>query len=125
MADVSKILKQIKDEDVKFVDLRFTDPRGKMQHLTMDVSTMDEAAFADGIMFDGSSIAGWKDISQSDMALMPDPGSGTLDPFFAQTTLAVFCDIIEPTTGELYERDRKSTRLNSSHTDISRMPSSA
>ncbi|GBE44629.1 glutamine synthetase 1 [bacterium BMS3Bbin10] len=108
MADVSKILKQIKDEDVKFVDLRFTDPRGKMQHLTMDVSTMDEAAFADGIMFDGSSIAGWKDISQSDMALMPDPGSGTLDPFFAQTTLAVFCDIIEPTTGELYERDPRS-----------------
>jgi glutamine synthetase len=108
MSDATKIIKQLKDDDIKYVDLRFTDPRGKMQHLTMDVSTMDEAAFADGIMFDGSSIAGWKDISQSDMALMPDPTSATLDPFFAQTTLAIFCDIIEPTTGELYERDPRS-----------------
>ncbi len=105
MADASKVIKQFKDDDIKFVDLRFTDPRGKMQHLTMDVTTMDEAAFADGIMFDGSSIAGWKDISQSDMALMPEPDTAILDPFFAQTTLAIFCDIIEPTTGELYERD--------------------
>ncbi len=109
MADASKVLKQIKDDDVKFVDLRFSDPRGKMQHLTMDVTAMDEAAFADGIMFDGSSIAGWKDISQSDMALMPDPDTATLDPFFAQTTLAIFCDIVEPTTGELYERDPRGT----------------
>ena len=109
MADASKVLKQIKDDDVKFVDLRFSDPRGKLQHLTMDVSAMDEAAFADGVMFDGSSIAGWKDISQSDMALMPDPDTATLDPFFAQTTLAVFCDIVEPTTGELYERDPRGT----------------
>jgi glutamine synthetase len=105
MADASKVLKQIKDDDVKFVDLRFTDPRGKLQHLTMDIAAMGEEEFADGVMFDGSSIAGWKDISQSDMALMPDPDSATLDPFFAQTTLAIFCDIIEPTTGELYERD--------------------
>lgn len=105
MADASKVLKQIKDDDIKFVDLRFTDPRGKLQHLTMDVSAMGEDEFADGIMFDGSSIAGWKDISQSDMALMPDPDTATLDPFFAQTTLTIFCDIIEPTTGELYERD--------------------
>ncbi len=109
MADASKVLKQIKDDDVKFVDLRFTDPRGKLQHLTMDVSAMGEEEFADGIMFDGSSIAGWKDISQSDMALMPDPETGSLDPFFAQTTLTIFCDIIEPTTGELYERDPRAT----------------
>ena len=60
-------------------------------------------------MFDGSSIAGWKDISQSDMALMPDPDTATLDPFFAQTTMAIVCDIIEPTTGELYERDPRGT----------------
>jgi len=109
MADASKVIKQLKDDDVKFVDLRFTDPRGKLQHLTMDVTAMDEEAFADGVMFDGSSIAGWKDISQSDMALMPDPETATLDPFFAQTTLAIFCDIIEPTTGELYERDPRGT----------------
>jgi len=103
--DGIELLKKIKDDDVKFVDLRFTDPRGKMQHLTQEASTIDESALADGIMFDGSSIAGWKDISQSDMALMLDASSAHLDPFFAQTTMAVFCDVIEPTTGELYERD--------------------
>ncbi|MCH8240844.1 MAG: glutamine synthetase beta-grasp domain-containing protein, partial [Proteobacteria bacterium] len=101
MADANNILKQIKDDDIKFVDLRFTDPRGKLQHLTVDISTVDQAMFADGVYFDGSSIAGWKDISQSDMALLPDPDSAHLDPFFAQTTLAIFCDVIEPTTGEL------------------------
>ena len=109
MADASKVLKQMKDDDVKYVDLRFTDPRGKLQHLTMDAEQMDEASFADGIMFDGSSIAGWKDISQSDMALIPQPETATLDPFFAQTTLAIICDIVEPTTGELYERDPRGT----------------
>ncbi|MFQ5625069.1 MAG: type I glutamate--ammonia ligase [Methyloligellaceae bacterium] len=108
MADASKVLKKIKDDDVKFIDLRFTDPRGKMQHLTVDVSTVDQSTFADGVYFDGSSIAGWKDISQSDMALMPDPESAHLDPFFAQTTLAIFCDVIEPITGELYERDPRA-----------------
>lgn len=102
-------LKALKDNDVKFVDLRFTDPRGKMQHLTQEASTIDDKALADGIFFDGSSIAGWKDISQSDMALMPDPASAHLDPFFAQTTMAVFCDIVEPTTGELYERDPRGS----------------
>jgi len=109
MADASKVLKTIKDDDVKYVDLRFTDPRGKMQHLTMDVSQIDESAFADGIMFDGSSIAGWKSIESSDMTLMLDAESAHMDPFFAQSTMAVFCDIVEPTTGEAYERDPRGT----------------
>ena len=109
MTTASDVLKQMKDDDVKFVDIRFTDPRGKMQHVTMDAKMIDEDTFADGVMFDGSSIAGWKDISQSDMALMPDPATAHLDPFFAQTTLALFCDVAEPTTGELYERDPRST----------------
>ena len=108
MAEASKVLKKIKDDDVKFVDLRFTDPRGKLQHLTMDVALVDEDMFAKGVFFDGSSIAGWKDISQSDMALLPDPDSAHIDPFFAQTTIGIFCDIIEPTTGELYERDPRA-----------------
>ncbi len=73
MATATDIIKKIKDENIKFVDLRFTDPRGKMQHVTMDAGLMDEEAFADGIMFDGSSIAGWKAINESDMTLMPDP----------------------------------------------------
>lgn len=105
MADANSVMKMIKDNDVKFVDLRFTDPRGKVQHVTQDVSTVDDDMFADGMMFDGSSIAGWKDIDQSDMTLMPDVNSAHLDPFFAQTTMAIFCDIVEPGTGELYERD--------------------
>ena len=103
--DVSGVLKMIKEKDVKYVDLRFTDPRGKMQHLTMDVSQMHEDAWAEGLMFDGSSIAGWKAINESDMVLMPDAASAHLDPFYAQSTLAVFCDILEPGTGEGYSRD--------------------
>ena len=105
MANASDVLKQIKDNDVKFVDFRFTDTRGKMQHVTADASCVDEDMFADGYAFDGSSIAGWKSIEASDMTLMPDLASAHLDPFFAQTTLALFCDVLEPSTGELYERD--------------------
>jgi glutamine synthetase len=103
------VLKMLKDKDVKYVDLRFTDPRGKMQHLTMDVSLIDEDAFADGIMFDGSSIAGWKAINESDMTLMPDPDSVHMDPFYAQTTAVIFCDILDPGTGEAYGRDPRMT----------------
>jgi glutamine synthetase len=109
MSTASDVLKQIKDNDIKYVDVRFTDPRGKMQHLTMDVGVIDEDAFADGIMFDGSSIAGWRAINESDMTLMMDPETATVDPFFAQPTLAIFCDILEPTTGEAYNRDPRTT----------------
>ena len=94
------ILKKIKDEDVKFVDLRFTDPKGKMQHVTFDVGMVDDDFFADGQMFDGSSISGWKAINESDMTLMPDTSTAIVDPFFQQTTLAVFCDILDPITGQ-------------------------
>src|SRR6478609_7427777 len=100
MTTANDILKQIKDNDIKFVDLRFTDPKGKLQHVTMDVVCVDEDMFADGVMFDGSSIAGWKAINESDMVLMPDPATAHMDPFYAQTTMAIFCDILEPSTGE-------------------------
>ena len=101
----SDVIKRLKDEDIRFVDLRFTDPRGKMQHVTMEATEMGDDAFAEGVMFDGSSIAGWKAINESDMTLMPDPETAHMDPFFAQSTLAIFCDILEPSTGERYERD--------------------
>ena len=74
MKTAKDVLKSIKDNDVKYVDLRFTDPRGKWQHVTFDVGMIDEDIFAEGLMFDGSSIAGWKAINESDMCLMPDPG---------------------------------------------------
>ncbi|GBF27571.1 glutamine synthetase [bacterium MnTg02] len=113
MADASEVLKIITDEDVKFLDLRFTDPRGKMQHVTMDVGLIDENSFADGIMFDGSSIAGWRAINESDMTLMPDVETHHIDPFYAQTTMAIFCDILEPVTGEGYNRDPRMTAKRS------------
>ena len=109
MTSVNEVVQKIKDQDIKFVDLRFTDPRGKMQHVTIDSAEFDESAFADGVMFDGSSIAGWKVINESDMTLMPDPETAHMDPFFAQSTLAIFCDILEPSTGERYERDPRGT----------------
>ncbi len=105
MKTAADVMKTLKDKDVKFVDLRFTDTKGKMQHVTADVSCVDEAMFTEGYAFDGSSIAGWKGIEASDMLLMPDPASAHVDPFFAQTTMALFCDVIEPSTGQLYERD--------------------
>ncbi|WP_223477834.1 type I glutamate--ammonia ligase [Oricola indica] len=103
------ILKNIKDNEVKFVDLRFTDPRGKLQHVTMETSVVDEDMFADGVMFDGSSIAGWKAINDSDMVLMPDTETAHMDPFYAQSTMAIFCDILEPMSGEAYNRDPRMT----------------
>ena len=108
MKTVSDVLKLIKDKDVKFVDLRFSDTKGKMQHVTADVSCVDDAMFSEGYAFDGSSIAGWKGIEASDMLLMPDAASAHIDPFFAQSTLAIFCDVLEPSTGQPYERDPRS-----------------
>jgi glutamine synthetase len=102
------VMKLVKDNDVKFVDFRFTDPRGKWQHVTTDITTVDEDTFAEGVMFDGSSIAGWKAIHESDMQLMPDPESACIDPFFAETTLVLICDTLEPLTGEPYNRDPRS-----------------
>ena len=104
-ADVIKVLKE---NEIKFVDLRFTDPRGKWQHLTMTSELIDDASFADGIMFDGSSIAGWKAINESDMALIPDPATAVMDPFSAQAALILVCDVLEPSTGQPYSRDPRS-----------------
>lgn len=105
MKTAQDVLKAIKDNDIKYVDLRFTDPRGKWQHVTFDVSMVDEDLFSEGTMFDGSSIAGWKAINESDMILMPDPTTAIIDPFFAASTLSIVCDIMEPSTGEAYNRD--------------------
>ncbi len=99
------IFKMIKEKDVQYVDLRFTDVRGKMQHVTFDLSMVDKDLFVDGTMFDGSSIAGWKAINESDMLLMPDPSSARIDPFFQNTTLAIMCDVLNPNDNTAYNRD--------------------
>ncbi|WP_174285850.1 type I glutamate--ammonia ligase [Sphingomonas bacterium] len=103
------ILKKIKEEEIEWVDLRFTDPKGKWQHLTMVAGVMGEDEWTDGLMFDGSSIEGWKAINESDMTLKPDLDAVYTDPFSATPMLIVFCDIVEPSTGELYSRDPRST----------------
>ena len=105
----SKVEKLIKEHDVQFIDFRFTDPRGKWQLTAYCADQVNADTFEDGIMFDGSSIAGWKTINESDMILMPDADSAIIDPFAAQPSLVVFCDIVEPSTGQPYERDPRST----------------
>ena len=107
MAD--NLLKLMKDEDVQYVDLRFTDPRGKMQHVSFHKNMVEDDFFTEGQMFDGSSVAGWKAINESDMVLMPDTSTAMIDPFFQQTTLAVMCDILDPITGQTYNRDPRTT----------------
>ncbi|HAE93566.1 MAG: type I glutamate--ammonia ligase [Hyphomonas sp.] len=103
------LLKLMKDEDVQYVDLRFTDPRGKMQHVSFHKDMVEDDFFTEGQMFDGSSVAGWKAINESDMVLMPDTSSAIIDPFFQQTTLAVMCDILDPISGQAYNRDPRTT----------------
>ncbi len=103
-----KVLKLIEDKEVKFVDFRFTDTRGKEQHVTFPAPTVDADVLSDGKMFDGSSIAGWKGIQESDMILKPDLDTAVLDPFTDETTLIIRCDIIEPSTMQGYERDPRS-----------------
>ncbi|MFZ4652836.1 MAG: glutamate--ammonia ligase [Methylococcus sp.] len=102
------VLKMIKENEVRYVDLRFCDTKGKEQHVTIPASTVDEDMFEEGKMFDGSSIAGWKHINESDMILMPDASTAVLDPFFEDVTLILRCDIIEPADMQGYERDPRS-----------------
>jgi glutamine synthetase len=101
-------LKLIKDKDAAFADLRFTDTIGKEQHVTIPTRLVDEGFFKDGKMFDGSSIAGWKGINESDMILMPDPATAVIDPFYEEVTVNLRCDVIEPMTMQGYERDPRS-----------------
>ncbi len=105
----SDVLKMIKDKEIEWVDLRFTDPKGKWQHLTMVAGVVGDDELNDGFMFDGSSIEGWKAINESDMILKPDLDAVWIDPFSATPMLILVCDIVEPSTGELYCRDPRST----------------
>jgi glutamine synthetase len=109
MASAKDILKQIKDEEIEWVDLRFTDPKGKWQHLSMCAGVLGEDELEDGLMFDGSSIEGWKAINESDMILKPDLDAVYIDPFSATPMMIINCDIVEPSDGQLYARDPRST----------------
>jgi glutamine synthetase len=100
----AEVLGLIKKKDVKFIDFRFTDTKGKEQHVTVPARVVNEEIFEDGKMFDGSSIAGWKGINESDMVLMPDPASAVIDVFTEEVTLNLRCNVIEPTTMQGYDR---------------------
>jgi len=103
-----KVLKLIQDESIEFVDLRFADMRGVQHHVTFPAHAIDAGTFEDGKMFDGSSISGWKGINESDMVLLPDADTAFIDPFYAHKTLAIVCDVLEPSTMQAYSRDPRS-----------------
>ncbi|MBU2896784.1 glutamate--ammonia ligase [Vibrio hepatarius] len=105
---VENVLSLIQENEVKFVDLRFTDTKGKEQHISIPTHQVDADFFEEGKMFDGSSVAGWKGINESDMVMMPDASSAVLDPFTEDATLNIRCDILEPTTMQGYDRDPRS-----------------
>ncbi len=108
MSSGADVLKMIKDKKVKFIDFRFTDTKGKEQHVSVPASTIEADTFESGKMFDGSSIAGWKGIQESDMILMPEADTAVMDPFMEEPTLILRCDVIEPNTMQGYERDPRS-----------------
>ena len=105
---MSKTLDLIKEHEARWIDLRFTDTKGKEQHVTYPANVVNDTFFEEGKMFDGSSIAGWKGINESDMILMPDDSTAMLDPFYDEATIIVRCDIVEPATMQGYDRDPRS-----------------
>ena len=110
MANTPKdILKMIAEKEIEWVDVRFTDPKGTWHHLTMCANVIGEDELTDGLMFDGSSIEGWKEINESDMILKPDLDAVFFDPFSATPMMILVCDIVEPLDGSLYSRDPRST----------------
>ena len=102
---VDEVLEFIAEEDVEFVDVRFTDLPGVQQHFNVPATIVDADFFSEGQMFDGSSISGFAQIHKSDMKLLPDVTTAYLDPFRKHRTLNIVCSIVEPRTGEPYERD--------------------
>ena len=105
----ANVLKFIREKEAEFVDLRFTDPRGKLQHLTMDVTIVDDEMLNEGVFFDGSSIAGWIAINESDMILKTDSSSMIMDPFTSHNTVVLFCDILDAVKRSPYERAPRGT----------------
>jgi glutamine synthetase len=102
------IIKQIKDEDVQYVDIRFCDLPGIVQHFSIPASVFDESVFEDGLAFDGSSVRGFQSIHESDMMLLPDPETARIDPFRAAKTLNLNFFVHDPFTREAYSRDPRN-----------------
>ncbi len=101
---IEAILKRIKDEQIEYVDIQFGDMFGRLHHVTFIAKNLDEEKLAEGLPFDGSSIRAWRSIEKSDMLFVPDPSTAFIDPFRTRKTMILFGDIVEPVTGEMYER---------------------
>src|SRR5467141_1769127 len=102
-------LQFMKEKGAVMVDVKFIDLLGTWQHFTAPVSEFkDEAAFDEGLGFDGSSIRGWQAINASDMLIIPDPDTAQIDPFLKDPTLVMICDIADPITRESYSRDPRN-----------------
>jgi glutamine synthetase len=106
--DAKGVMELIREKEIRMVDLRFMDLPGLWQHFTVPAASFTEDAFTEGVGFDGSSIRGWRSIHESDMIVVPDPESAFLDPFFAQPTLTLICDVLDPVTRERYDRDPRN-----------------
>jgi len=103
-----KVLALCREKDVKAIDMRFMDFPGLWQHFTIPAGALDESVFEDGLGFDGSSMRGWKAINESDMLVVPQPETASLDPFTELPTLSMICNIQDPITREDYSRDPRN-----------------
>ncbi len=103
-----EFFKYCKENDVQFVDFRFTDLKGMWHHLTYRMSAVNAENLEGGLPFDGSSVDAWQPINKSDMLLKPDVPTAFLDPFTADPTIIVFCDIYDIYKNELYEKCPRS-----------------
>src|SRR6202521_3638043 len=107
----AEITSFIKEKGVKLIDFKFADLLGVWQHFTTTLKEYSEEIFTDGLGFDGSSIRGWQAIHASDMLVVPDPNTAAIDPFMAEPTLSLICNVVDPITKEPYSRDPRNIAI--------------
>ena len=103
-----EVLAQIRQREVTTVDLRFMDFPGVWQHFSIPADALTEETFEEGIRFDGSSVVGWRAINEADLLVVPQPETALIDPFPAQPTLTMICNIHDPITHQDYTRDPRN-----------------
>ncbi|WP_458699776.1 type I glutamate--ammonia ligase [Sulfurospirillum sp. 1307] len=106
--NVEEFFKYCQEHEVEFVDFRFTDIKGTWHHVTYNIKAIEEDTFKNGIPFDGSSVDAWQPINKSDMILMPEAETAFLDPFTADPTIIVICDVYDIYKGQMYEKCPRS-----------------
>lgn len=105
---IDEFFKFCEDNEVEFVDFRFTDIKGAWHHISYRMSAVDAKMLENGLPFDGSSIEAWQPIHKSDMLLKPDVPTAFLDPFTADSTVIVICDVYDIYKNDLYEKCPRS-----------------